>query len=187
MENGKIELESLDTNTASHPDDDQWITSETMFDCVWLVNYPNVNWKWNLNVFMHIIAATLEQGKGPPMKNTMHKSPPHDCAQAEVCSTKHVNCAKDVFLQYATQCQLVLGEAEIRNGPNSEADIISEFKDNNNANTKGLVALQSATGFYVRVRKPVRQGRFCFVYGVYEETEKKVTWPNTSKMSTLLI
>ncbi len=61
MENGKIELDSIDANTwNSHGE--QKITDKTMFDCVWLVRYPDLNWKWNINVFMHIIAATLEEG-----------------------------------------------------------------------------------------------------------------------------
>ena len=65
MENGEIELGWLDTtawNSKSHSDGEQMITDQTMFDCIWLVRYPDFGRKWNIEVFMNVTAAKLEDG-----------------------------------------------------------------------------------------------------------------------------
>ncbi len=63
MENGKMDIERLDTrNSDLHPDSDQPISSETIYDCVWLVRFPEFPWKLNIKAYINILAATLEEG-----------------------------------------------------------------------------------------------------------------------------
>ncbi len=82
---------------------------------------------------------------------------------------------------YTSIYLLLTGEVEILDGLSSQADQVAQFKDNDNSNIAGLVPLESASGFYVRVKKPVNKGRFTFIYGVHQEVKEKAVWPNISK------
>ncbi len=63
MDGGKIDLTPLARKTLSDAfGDNHEVTGATMYDCVWLVKFPDYKWDWDTKVYIYVTAANLETG-----------------------------------------------------------------------------------------------------------------------------